>query len=178
MSVVASIESGNLDPDFREALRTLLSRKSEAYLEFPSTADAPGVCICTSYADLRHIIETEYKTKLKSRPTVPANYRAGGARRRLPDAASTTEEGSKHRYADVGTQTTASPEPVVCTGQVESAPESWSCRNRKSRRAPVSRTICSSSTETETETETAVDKPVHQAGSQSLLSLSSYMFPY
>jgi len=103
MSVVAGIESGNLDPDFREALRTLLSRKSEAYLEFPSTADAPGVCICTSYADLRRIIETEYETKLKSRPTVPANYRAGGTRRRLSDTVLTIEEGSKYRYIDIRT---------------------------------------------------------------------------
>jgi hypothetical protein len=60
MSITASIESGILAPDVREVLRTLLSRKSEPYLEFPSTVDAPGVYICTSYADLRRTIEAEY----------------------------------------------------------------------------------------------------------------------
>ena len=57
---IASIELGILPSNFREALRTLLSRKSETYLDFPSTEDAPGVCICTSYADLRCLVEAEY----------------------------------------------------------------------------------------------------------------------
>ncbi len=143
MSATASIESGVLAPDLREALRTLLSRKSQPYLEFPSTADAPGVCISTSYADLRRIIETEFQTKLDSRPIVPANYSAGG-RRRLPDAPP-----PKRLYQDAGTQTKASPRPVIHTGQIESAPESRAHRSKRLRRAPVSRTICSSSTETE-----------------------------
>ncbi|PVH69829.1 hypothetical protein DL98DRAFT_578148 [Cadophora sp. DSE1049] len=54
-------------------------RKSEPYLEFPSTADAPGVCICTSYAELRRAIKAKYQTRLNSRLTVPANYYAVSA---------------------------------------------------------------------------------------------------
>jgi hypothetical protein len=87
MSTTASIESGILAPDLREALRTLLGRKSEPYVEFPSTADAPGVCICTSYADVHCVIEAEYQTKLDSRPKAPANCSAGGVQRKLPNTA-------------------------------------------------------------------------------------------
>jgi hypothetical protein len=140
MSTAASIESGTLAPDVREALRTLLSRKSEPYLEFPSTVDAPGVCICTSYADLRRTIEAAYQAKLNSRPTVPVNYSVGGGRRKLPDAT--------RRYVEVGTQTEARPVPVAPTSQIESASESGPRRPRRLRRAPVSRPICSS-TDTE-----------------------------
>lgn len=166
MSVAASIESGTLAPDFREALRTLLSRKSQPYLEFPSTAEAPGVCICTSYSDLRRIIEAQYETKVKSRPTVPANYRVGG-RRKLPDALPPTEAESKCRYEDVGTQTEAGPEGVLYTGQVESAPEAQPYRKRRLRRVPVSRAICSSSSGAES----AEVRPARRMGSQGLLSL-------
>ncbi|PVH71395.1 hypothetical protein DL98DRAFT_615472 [Cadophora sp. DSE1049] len=68
MSILASIESGSLDSSLREALRTLFSRKFELYLEFPSTADAPGVCICTSYAELRRAIKAKYQTRVESAP--------------------------------------------------------------------------------------------------------------
>lgn len=161
MSTIASIESGILDAGLREALRTLLSRKSEPYLEFPSTADAPGVCICTSYAELRRAIEAEYQTKLNSRPTVPANYCAGGGRRKLPDAA--------RQYREAGTQTQARPEPVAYTSQVESAPESRA-RVKKPRRAPVSRAICSS-TDTESAGGSRAITSPRQVGSQGLPSL-------
>jgi len=167
MSTIASIESGILAPDLREALRTLLSRKSEPYLEFPSTMDAPGVCICTSYADLRRTIEAEYQSKLNSRPTVPANYCAGGGRRKLPDAA--------RQYQEAGTQTQARPEPVAYTGQIESAPESRT-RIKKPRRAPVSRTICSS-TDTESAGVSGAMKSPRPVGSQGLPSLPRYLFP-
>jgi hypothetical protein len=60
MSVMASIKAGDLAPNLWEALWTLLGRKSETYLEFPSTADAPGVYICTSYADLCCLVKAEY----------------------------------------------------------------------------------------------------------------------
>lgn len=156
MSTAASIESGTLAPDLRGALRTLLSRRSEPYLEFPSTIDAPGVCICTSYADLRRAIEAEFQARLNSRPTVPANYCAGGGRRKLPDGA--------RQYLEAGTQTEASPEPVAHPSQIESAPESRT-RTKKSRRAPVSRTICSS-----TDTESA------GVGCPGLSSLPRYLF--
>lgn len=169
MSVAASIESGTLAPDFREALRTLLSRRSKTYVEFPSTADAPGVCICTSYAELRRLIEAEYERKLKSRPTVPTDYCAGGARRKLPNGLPPTEVESKRQYEDVGTQTEASPEPVAQPGQVDSAPESQSYRIRKLQRPPVSRAICSSSSETEP----VRGRRARQASSHSLSGLST-----
>jgi hypothetical protein len=173
MSVAASIESGTLAPDFREALRTLLSRKSETYLEFPGTADAPGVCICTSYAELRRTIEAEYETKLKSRPTVPANYCAGGARRKLPNGLPATEV-STRQYNDIGTQTEASPEPAAHTSQVESAPESQTYGIKNLRRAPVSRAICSSSSETES----ARGRRARQASNRSSSSLPRYLVSY
>jgi hypothetical protein len=169
MSDTAGIESGILTSDLRGALRTLLSRKSETYLEFPSTADAPGVCICTSYADLRRLVEAEYQTKLKSSPKVPLNYCAGGGRRKLPDG---LPRQSTHQYKDVGTQTEASPEGVAYAGQVESAPEAPAYRKRRLRRVPVSRAICSSSSGTES----AGGRPAQRISSQSSSFVSRYLF--
>jgi hypothetical protein len=174
MSVVASIEAGDLAPDLREALRTLLGRKSETYLEFPSTADAPGVCICTSYADLRRLVEAEYQAKLKSSPKVPLNYCAGGGRRKLPDALPPAEVRSQPGYEDAGTQTEAALEGVVYTGQVESAPEAPAYRKRRLRRVPVSRAICSPSSGTES----AGGRPAQQRRSQGSSSASRYLLLY
>ena len=156
MSTAASIELGILTPDLREALRTLLSRRSKTYLELPSTADAPGVCISTSYADLRRVIEADYQAKLDSDPKVPANYSISG-RRRLPDAAPVA---ATRQYLDAGTQTEAGLRSIA--NQVESASESGSRRSRKSQRAAVSRIIYSSSTETDAEIRPA--RPVESQG--------------
>jgi len=181
MSDVASIESGILAPDLREALRTLLSRKSEPYLEFPSTADAPGVCICTSYADVRRTIVAEYESKVNSRLTVPPTYCAGGGRRKLPDGLPPAEEGSKRRYVEAGTQTEAGLRSTASLSQVESAAESTSHRRKILRKATVSRAICSS-TDTESAGNESVGVPgttvrsPQPVGSQGLSSLPRCQF--
>lgn len=167
MSTAASIESGILAPELREALRAFLSRKSTTYHEFHSTADGPGVCISTSYADLRRAIEAEYQTKLDSGPKVPAHYCVGG-RRKLPDSRPSLEVKSTRQYVDAGTQTEA--RLGLTASQVESAPESRTHRPKKLRRTPVSRVICSSSTDTD-----STARPARQIGSQGLLSLSRYL---
>jgi hypothetical protein len=166
MSGTAILESGTLSPNSRETLRTLLN--SEPYLDFPSTADGPGVCICTSYADLRRAIETEYQARVNSRPTVPATYRAGGGRRKLPDG--------KPQYLDAETQTDVRWATPV---QIESAPESQTRRTRKVRKALVSRTICLSGTDTESVGMAgAIARSPRQAGSQGLSSLARYLLLY
>ena len=55
-----SIKLGILAPDLREALRTLLSRKSKPYLKFPSTIDTLGVYISISYTNLYYTIKAKY----------------------------------------------------------------------------------------------------------------------
>jgi hypothetical protein len=155
MSAAVSIESGILTPDIREALRALLSQNVAPYLEFSSTANAPGVCICTSYADFRRHVEAEYQAKLMSQPIVPANYRAGGGRRKLPEA--------PVRYLNAETQTEGPSEP---TGRhTESASDNPSCRSSKSRKSPATRAIGLSSTDTDS------GRPPRPALSQSLQSL-------
>jgi hypothetical protein len=144
MSDVESPESSVLTPDLREALRTLLSQNSQPYLDIPSTADGPGICISTSLADFRRVIKAQHQVELDCRPMVPANYRAGGGRRPLPNGIPI-----KPQYQNTATQTEPRPEPLTQTGQVESAPETRTRTPRKGKRLPVSRVICSSSTDTE-----------------------------
>jgi hypothetical protein len=144
MSDVESLESSVLTPDLREALRTLLSQNSQPYLDIPSTAAGPGICISTSLADFRRVIKAQHLVELDCRPVVPTNYRAGGGRRPLPNGIPI-----KPQYQNTATQTEPRPEPLTQTGQVESAPETRTRMPRRAKRPPVSRVICSSSTDTE-----------------------------
>lgn len=160
MSVVDSILSGELPGELREALWTLVSCQDVPYLDVPGT-DGPGICVGTSLADIRRFIEAEYEARQSSRPKVPANYSISG-RRKLPDI--------RPQYRDAATQTEstldtspavqARPRAVVTetplttrrrgtpTGtQIESAPEAGA-RGRQGRR-PLSRVVCSSSSETD-----------------------------
>ena len=153
MSVVESIESGILSTELREALRTLLSQINMPYLDHPGTSDGPGICISTSLADFRRHIEMKHQEKLDSQPKVPANYRPGGGRRKLPDGpiiSHMTEE--KPKYHDAATQTQTRPEAALDIttqsrhkldtprhiAQTESAPESQSRSLKKARRRLVS----------------------------------------
>src|SRR5271167_4119075 len=85
LDIESIFQSGALTPELREALRTFLAQNDQPYLDIPETSDGPGVCICTSLANLRRIIEAEYREKLDSQPRVLANYSLSG-RRKLPDA--------------------------------------------------------------------------------------------
>lgn len=134
MFTAESIESGVVPPEVLEALRTLLGRVNAPYLELPGAHDGLGVCICTSYADIRRHVEKSYQDRLDSQPRVPASYHAGGGgRRRLPD------ESCRRSTA---TQTEPWRRP-----HTESAPEARARRRRRVRppRPPLSRAICSSS---------------------------------
>lgn len=142
MSVIESIESGVLPTELREALRTLLSQHDQPYLDLQGS-EGLGICIGTSFADIRRRVEAEYQEKIDSRPKVPTNYSISG-RRKLPDG--------KPKYQDAAVQTVsiaaqARPGTPISTAQTESAPEVGSLRRRKGRRTVVSRTICSSSSE-------------------------------
>jgi hypothetical protein len=144
MSVIESIESGILSTELREALRTLLSQHDQPYLDLQGS-EGLGICISTSFADIRRRVEAEYQEKIDSRPKVPTNYSVGG-RRKLPDG--------KPKYQDAAVQTEsmaahARPGTPRSTVQTESAPEGGSLRRRKGGRTPVSRAICSSSSETD-----------------------------
>lgn len=155
---IMNAESDSLSPESREHLRTLLSYHSSPFLDFPSTSDSPGVCICTSYADLRRIIEAEYQAKLDSRPTVPATYRAGGGRRKLPDSPLGGRASSQYR--SIATQTRA----AETVRSIESAPESRIYRVAKHRNTRVPRATGWSSSDTEHVSATRRPRPALSQG--------------
>ena len=153
MPTSESVEHDVLSTELKEALRTLLSRESEPYLDIPGTSDSPGICISTSLAAFRRYIETKHQEKLDSQPKVPANYVLGGGRRKLPEG--------RRVYCEAGTQTDPTPEALVyiatqsrsntrpgTPNQTESAPEASIRKRKVLRRAPLSRAICSSSSDT------------------------------
>ena len=144
MSVIEGIESGILSAELREALRTLLSQQDQPYLDLQGS-EGLGICISTSFADVRRRVEAGYQEKIDSRPKVPTNYSVSG-RRKLPDG--------EPKYQDAAVQTEsmaaqARPGTPTSTAHTESAPEVGSLRRRKGGRTLVSRAICSSSSETD-----------------------------
>jgi hypothetical protein len=153
MSALEGVESGIFPPELREALRNLLSQREEPYLDIPGTSDGPGLCISTSLAEFRRHIETRHQERLDSQPKVPANYRLGTGRRPLPHARLVPQT------RDASTQTESRPEPLASQSPrsrsrlgtpyaTQSAPETQA-RKTKNLRPPISRTICSSSTDTD-----------------------------
>lgn len=157
MSLINSLESGMFPIELREAIRLLLSLQHQPYLDLPSTADGPSICIGSSLADIRRYIESQHQERVNTQPRVPANYQCG--RRRLPDGYAVTQP----RYRDASTQTlpiTPSPtrhhSPLYppsdssLVRQVESAPEARSIRRRKPRRLVTRTILYSSSSEGET----------------------------
>lgn len=186
MSIVESIESGNLPPELREALRTLLSQRGLPYLDIPGT-DGPSICVGTSLANMRRHIEAEYEERLGTHPKVPAHYSISG-RRKLPDV--------RPQCRDMATQTEGLPEMSMPlqpglgstatptrrrqdtpTGtQIESAPEAG-MRRRKGRGKPfVSRAFCSSSSDTDQQAPAPSPPRSHRHPSQGLLPYS-YLRP-
>lgn len=159
MSVVDSILSGEVSAELREALRTLVSGQDVPYIDVPGI-DGPGICVGTSIADIRRLIEAEYEARQSSRPKVPANYSISG-RRKLPDrpqyrdAATQTESTldtslavqARPRAVATGTPLTTRRRGTPTGSQIESAPEAG-IRGRQGRR-PLSRVVCSSSSETD-----------------------------
>jgi hypothetical protein len=180
MSAAESILSGFLPLEIGEAIRTLLSLKSEPYFDLPAEADGPGICVGTSSAAVRRFIESEHEKKLTTQPKVPVNYRLGG-RQRLPESRNLMPE-KKRLYRDIATETettateierrfgtatdvatqTPSWPGTLPTGQVESAPEGGKYMRKKRRMPLLARVIYSSS-----DTVPVVDKrSSQQLGSQ------------
>jgi hypothetical protein len=172
MSVVARIESGVIPAELREALRTLISQNEAPYLDLPGTSDGPGICISTSLADFRRHVEMKHQERLDSQPRVPADFRLGGGRKRLPNAPIDSHiADGRSGYVNAATQTQTMSETVPHTAsqsrhrpstpghaaQTESAPES---RTRKIGRA--SRLVISDSSDVDTdvrEGQLAIQKP-------------------